>query len=1249
MVKLLASSLAKPRWLAAVALAALWLFVLLVFLQHASPASSSPAAQPAASPGDVVINEVAWMGTSASTTADEWIELYNNTPNPISLAGWTLTTTGSVSFTIPAGKTIPPNGYFLLERAEKAVTDTLADYVYGGAQMNNGGEKINLRDATGALVDTANISGTSWLTGTASPDYKSMERINPLAPDINTNWAANDGITRNGKDANNQPINGTPKQPNSATPADLYIVKSAPDAVLLDHEITYTLMFGNAGGKSASGVMITDTLPMSATFITQTSSYPFTQTDRELVWQIGALSSSLNALSLTLTISMPTGFLGLITNTVIITSEALDYRLDNNAYTVTTQVVPESADVGVSKSAPVSVTAGTEITYLITISNVGQLTAPGVRVTDTLPLSVTFVRQSAPYTMTPDGRGLVWDVGDVLTSDAPISWTVTGLVDLYFAGTMTNLVQAGTATTEPVTVNNSAQAAALVVPPPPVVLINDVLYEGYQSGQDDEAIEIVNAGLLPVNLKGYTVTNRAWSGVRFTGSYTLEANQRVWLTKDADRFRDSFGFWPDFAVTGTLTNGVRSLGGTWPGGSLGDSGDAQVRDAAGNVLDRLVYGGYEIPSSGWLSPTVYHCDVGSEKGQILARVPDERTGLPVPDTDTANDWIQYSGNYTTGRRVMYPGWDMTYPGTGTARLFWPFTTTAPATVTLGIAPDNAFDVVRDAIRSAQRSIEIETYELKNYGVITEVVQKARSGVSVTVLLEGERVDDQERWACQEIETTNNGQCWFMHTYTSAHIYDRYDLIHAKFIILDRQRLVVSTQNPTSGGMPDDDKSNGTFGSRGYVLYIESPELAARAGLILDRDRNPDHTDIARWSLTSPYGFGKPITTNVPITTSDGMTTTVLFPAPQMLTDATQFELFTAPEAALRQSDALLGLLARVQSGDEVYIEQMYEYPDWGDSVAAPNLRLKAYVDAARRGARVRILLNSGMFDQEYIDLAKNITTTAYVNAIAQSEGLDLQARMGDPTRYGIHSKIVLVKLNSQGGLAYSHVGSINGSESSSKVNREMAVQVESQGLYAALRRVFWADWNLAGPTFLPVIMRNYRTVDYVLISEVHYGGPADQEWVEIYNPTGRTIDLSSYKIGDAETRDRYEGMYQFPPGTTITPGGVIVIAYNGAVVPQASFEISGTASAKPDMIKYAAWGSGNWGLGDADQVLLLGPNDVPVDVVVWGSATYPGVVPHPGVSYYANSLERYPANDDSDDCSIDFRDQYLPTPGSVPY
>jgi hypothetical protein len=38
---------------------------------------------------DVVISEIAWMGTTNSAN-DEWIELFNNTSSDVDLAGWQL-------------------------------------------------------------------------------------------------------------------------------------------------------------------------------------------------------------------------------------------------------------------------------------------------------------------------------------------------------------------------------------------------------------------------------------------------------------------------------------------------------------------------------------------------------------------------------------------------------------------------------------------------------------------------------------------------------------------------------------------------------------------------------------------------------------------------------------------------------------------------------------------------------------------------------------------------------------------------------------------------------------------------------------------------------------------------------------------------------------------------------------------------------------------------------------------------------
>ena len=84
-------------------------------------------AQAGSSFGDMVINEVAWMGTAASS-ADEWIELYNATGQPITLAGWTLSDGGDISVTL--GGVIPAGGFFLLERSDDGTVSNLPEEIF---------------------------------------------------------------------------------------------------------------------------------------------------------------------------------------------------------------------------------------------------------------------------------------------------------------------------------------------------------------------------------------------------------------------------------------------------------------------------------------------------------------------------------------------------------------------------------------------------------------------------------------------------------------------------------------------------------------------------------------------------------------------------------------------------------------------------------------------------------------------------------------------------------------------------------------------------------------------------------------------------------------------------------------------------------------------------------------------------------------------------------------------------------------
>lgn len=155
--------------------------------------------------GDVVINEVAWMGTTYSSY-DEWMELYNNTSTSIDLTGWTLRATdGTPNITLSGS--IPAGGYFLLERTDDtSVPGINANQIYTGA-LNDTGEVLELRDAAGNLIDK--VGAGAWYAGN-NTSKSTMERINPLASGTDpANWNTST-ITYNGG-------NGTPKALNSSS------------------------------------------------------------------------------------------------------------------------------------------------------------------------------------------------------------------------------------------------------------------------------------------------------------------------------------------------------------------------------------------------------------------------------------------------------------------------------------------------------------------------------------------------------------------------------------------------------------------------------------------------------------------------------------------------------------------------------------------------------------------------------------------------------------------------------------------------------------------------------------------------------------------------------------------------------------------------------------------------------------------------------------------------------------------------
>lgn len=193
---------------------------------------------------DLVISEVAWAGTAAGS-GDEWIELQNLGDIAIDLTGWQLVFGDRL---IPLGEVgedtletrtiiLEPGAFLLLERTDDdSISDITADVLYKGA-LSNAGVLMELRNPESVVVDSVVPLESGWQaggTGGGDPPYCTMERTSL------GEWTSNNGIIRNGADAEGNALNGTPGQPNSVE----LLAQWAP---------LVTLTFPNEAGSTLSG------------------------------------------------------------------------------------------------------------------------------------------------------------------------------------------------------------------------------------------------------------------------------------------------------------------------------------------------------------------------------------------------------------------------------------------------------------------------------------------------------------------------------------------------------------------------------------------------------------------------------------------------------------------------------------------------------------------------------------------------------------------------------------------------------------------------------------------------------------------------------------------------------------------------------------------------------------------------------------------------------------------------------------
>ena len=144
---------------------------------------------------NIFISEVMWQGSGLST-ADEWVELYNNSSSVVNLEGFkicapVLPEDKTCSWEIPLTGQIAPNSNFLISnypKGENSIVDVDPDVVNNDISLSNSKFKIELLNVDAVAIDSAG-NGKAPFFPASSKIMQSMVRKNSyLDGTLSSSW-----------------------------------------------------------------------------------------------------------------------------------------------------------------------------------------------------------------------------------------------------------------------------------------------------------------------------------------------------------------------------------------------------------------------------------------------------------------------------------------------------------------------------------------------------------------------------------------------------------------------------------------------------------------------------------------------------------------------------------------------------------------------------------------------------------------------------------------------------------------------------------------------------------------------------------------------------------------------------------------------------------------------------------------------------------------------------------------------------
>jgi uncharacterized repeat protein (TIGR01451 family) len=328
---------------------------------------------------------------------------------------------------------------------------------------NSGGARVCQKNG---WMDSFTRSGEPFSSAGACTSYRAQGGqviVRAALPCLNDGWNAL-GSTPGKPFASEQACvdfanaGGTPVALGAADLAvDKAVSSSTPN---VGDTVTFTITVSDLGPDPATGVQLSDVLPAGLTFVTATPSQG-TYSSASGQWTVGTVTTTTpQTLAIEARVVSPDAR----TNTATIShSDQFDPVTGNNSASATE--TPQRADLAVNKAvSDATPKVGDNVTFTVTLSDLGPDPATGVQLSDVLPAGLTFV-SATPSQGTYSSATGQWTVGTVTTT-VPQTLRIESQVVSADARTNTATISHSDQF-DPVSGNNSASATITPAAPPP--------------------------------------------------------------------------------------------------------------------------------------------------------------------------------------------------------------------------------------------------------------------------------------------------------------------------------------------------------------------------------------------------------------------------------------------------------------------------------------------------------------------------------------------------------------------------------------------------------------------------------------------------------------------------------------------------------------------------------------------------------------------------------------------------------------